>query len=135
VNTAAIPDRLMTALRAALGSLLAWPGGRRRLATAVLVLFLGGLASSTAEEVLYSHMDHAGVRSSQELPGSDDGHEGDPCAPDCACFCCPGHGVRVAFTTVPLVLAAPLVGHLASSSVTDLHPAQIVQRLLDPPRV
>jgi hypothetical protein len=134
VNAVAQPDLSMPAPRAVVCSRLAGLGRRRRVATAVLILFLGGFASSTAEELLSSHLDLASIRSSQEQPGSDAGHEGDPCAPDCACFCCPGHGMRVAFTTVPPVLAAPLVGRLASPSVTDLHPAQIVQRLLDPPR-
>jgi hypothetical protein len=105
---------------------------RRRVATAMLALFLSGLVLSTAGEVLTSHVDLAqGVRIA-DWPSHDS--DGDPCGPDCTCFCCPGRGPIVVLPLRDAALALAPSSDLAASPLSALHPQEIDQRIFHPPR-
>jgi len=114
--------------------LLATLAARRILGLVVLGFFLGGFVLGTAGEVLAAHLDVAGAGHLDDHGAPDVGDTDLPCAPDCACWCCPGRGVTAAFPVIEPELPALSAGKLVVSLPVALHPKNPTPRIFHPPR-
>lgn len=107
----------------------------QRLALVVLFLFVAGLVSATAGEVLHSLVSSDQVNCSEGPSCPDPDDDGNPCGPACPCACCPGHSAAsVVVSARPSIQAMPS-GELQASLADDLHPKDVYYRIFHPPRV
>lgn len=106
----------------------------RSLTWVVLSSFVAGPISAATAEVL--HNDAAGAASchSGGTPCPDSTEYGHPCAPFCACACCPGHALGLAFATHGPRLGLTPASTLRVHPVSDLHPTDVLFRVFHPPR-
>lgn len=108
---------------------------RSLLAAAVLVVFVAGIVSVAAGED--RHAAEGSAHAHSDEPGSscpDDGADGAPCGPACACACCPGHSVPVLFATGPQVGAVPSPVGRHCAGRPDRYESAVASALFRPPR-
>lgn len=108
--------------------------GPRFLASLVLALFLTGLFPTTVGEVLHALSGETSPVQAGENHCPDPGNDGAPCGPDCACVCCPGQRVAVAFPILPPAVAIPLATELDMILPVALHPTAVDPAIFHPPR-
>ncbi|HUU00033.1 MAG TPA: DUF6660 family protein [Myxococcota bacterium] len=106
----------------------------QRLALAVLFLFVAGLVSATAGEILLTLVSSDRVNCSEGPSCPDPDDDGNPCGPTCPCACCPGHSAAAAFVSIrPSIQALPS-DEFQASLTDDLHPKDFHFRIFHPPR-
>ena len=106
----------------------------QRLALVVLVMFVGGMASTAVGEIPHSpdHEGQASCPAGSSCPDPTD--DGGPCSPFCQCTCCPGHWTGAVFPPVRPSLDAPRIDEIEAPSPDALHPQDAIHRIFHPPR-
>jgi len=107
----------------------------RGLTWVVLCSFVAGPVSAMSGEMLRADDDHGDRCHAEGLPCPDPIDDGQPCGPSCACACCPGHALGLAFATHGLRPGLAPASTLRVHPASDLHPMDVLFRVFHPPRV
>jgi hypothetical protein len=106
-----------------------------RLVLLVLLLFVVGSANAKARQLSRSVSGLDAICHTGGAPCPDTDDWGQPCGPQCACTCCPGHGAAVSpAQSQPLWFSLPPSEELTVSPQRDLHPREVCLRIFHPPR-
>lgn len=106
----------------------------QRVAVLVLFVFVAGMVSATAGEVLRSWASGDQIGHTEGSPCPDPDDKGHPCGPACACTCCPGHAATTLFVPQHLTFRPPESEELNLGIYDDLHPKDVHFRIFHPPR-
>lgn len=107
----------------------------RRLATIVMVTFLGGFLGPATVDVIHSLSGVDQVSHSDGTRCPDPADQDHPCGPACSCACC---HVPLAVPDLPFSPGAVIAFDVSSGTVhapDDLHPNDVPLGIFHPPRV